>query len=233
MYTIFEYLNTLNLFSLFLLFLIENVFIAVSAIFIGFAFDGLLKQLKQLVSIKELCWGISTVLLNTVVTFSGYLLYKYQYIQIELEFSVLHVIVHFILLFVAMDFLMYVFHYIAHKFLFLNQFHELHHEYSTPTAFSLFVLHPIEVIGFGSIWLMLLYLGNFSIYAVMIYLILNVIMGMIGHLRKEFIPEYIKNNTVFKWTANTGFHVGHHQNDRYNFGFYTKIWDRLFGTLKD
>ena len=232
MYIVFDYLNSLSLFAVFLLCLIENIFIAFSAIFIGFAVDGLLKQMKQLVSIKELYWGLSTIFLNTVVTFTGYLLYKYNFIQFELGFTISDFVVDFILLFIAMDFFIYVFHYIAHKILFLNQFHELHHEYDSPTAFSLFVLHPIEVMGFGSIWLMLLYLGEFSFYAIMAYLILNVMMGMIGHLRKEFIPDFLKNNTMFKWIANTGFHVEHHQNDVHNYGFYTKVWDRIFGTLK-
>lgn len=27
------------------------------------------------------------------------------------------------------------------------------------------------------------------------------------------------------------FHGGHHELVRYNFGFYTLLWDRLFGTL--
>lgn len=28
------------------------------------------------------------------------------------------------------------------------------------------------------------------------------------------------------------FHAGHHQDAGHNFGFYTLVWDRLFGTLR-
>ena len=73
---------------------------------------------------------------------------------------------------------------------------------------------------------------DFSIYATIFYLMFNVAMGMIGHLRKEIIPERIKTHVIFQWIANTGFHVDHHQDENYNFGFYTKVWDRIFGTLK-
>ena len=27
-------------------------------------------------------------------------------------------------------------------------------------------------------------------------------------------------------------HVGHHADPRYNLGFHTTVWDRLFGTLE-
>lgn len=232
MQAFFDYLSTFNLFYLFLLFLIENVCIAAAAVLIGFAFDGLLKEMKQLIGAEELYWACSTVFFNTLVTLAGYLLFKYGYITFDLELSVIQILFDFIVLLAAMDFLMYIFHWAIHKLKFIYTYHDLHHRYSTPTAISLFVLHPVEVLGFGTLWLFLLFLIDFSIYAVILYLVFNVIMGIIGHLRKEFVPAYIKKHVVFQWLANTGFHVDHHQHEHLNFGFYTKVWDRMFGTLK-
>jgi lathosterol oxidase len=228
----FEYLDTLPIFSLLLLFFVENVFIAVAAVILGFAVDGLLPAMKQLISLKEMCWAGSTIFFNTVITLIGYLLFKYDYIVFHLEFNGLEILIDFVVLILAMDFLMYVFHWAIHKLSLVYRYHDLHHQYNTPTAISLFVLHPVEVLGFGFLWLFLLNVIHFSIYAVILYLTFNVIMGVIGHLRKEVVPAVLKNNVFFQWLANTGFHVDHHQSEDHNFGFYTKLWDRLFGTLK-
>lgn len=232
MQSFFEYLDTLPVFSLFLLFLMENTLIGVVAVVLGFAFDGLLPAMKQLISLKEMYWAGSTIFFNTVITLIGYLLFKYGYVVFHIEFDGLEILMDFVVLILAMDFLMYVFHWAIHKLSFIYRYHDLHHQYNNPTAISLFVLHPVEVLGFGFLWLFLLNVIHFSIYAVILYLTFNVIMGVIGHLRKEVVPAVLKKNAFFQWLANTGFHVDHHQSEDHNFGFYTKVWDRLFGTLK-
>ena len=232
MLTFFEYLNSLHLISLFLLFLAENLIIAVSAVVLGFAFDGLLPEMKRLITRGEVYWAFSTVFFNTLITLAGYMLFQQEYIIFHLDFDVFEILVDLAVLVLAMDLLMYVFHWAIHKISFIYRYHDLHHQYNTPTAISLFVLHPVEVLGFGSLWLFLLFVIDFSIYAVILYLIFNVLMGIIGHLRKEIVPATVKNNVLFQWLANTGFHVDHHQHEERNFGFYTKVWDRMFGTLK-
>ena len=232
MQTLFEYLHSLNLVSLFLLFLLENAVIAAAAVVLGFAVDGLLPQMKRLVTRQELYWACSTVFFNTLITLGGYLLFTSGIIVFHLDFNLLEILIDVVVLVLAMDLLMYVFHRAIHTLRFIYTYHDLHHHYNTPTAISLFVLHPIEVLGFGVLWLFLLYAIDFSIYAVILYLMFNVTMGIIGHLRTECVPAAVKNNVLLQWLANTGFHVDHHQHEEHNFGFYTKVWDRMFGTLK-
>jgi lathosterol oxidase len=232
MQAFFAYLERLDLVFLFLLFLLENAAIALAAVLLGFALDGLLPKMKRLISLKEVYWTCSTIFFNTLVTLTGYLLFKYSFIVFHLESDLLNIVIDFVVLIFAMDLLMYVFHRVIHQLSFVYRYHDLHHAYDTPTAISLFVLHPIEVLGFGSLWLLLLFTVDFSIYAVVFYLVLNVAMGIIGHLRKEIVPAAVKHHVCFQWLANTGFHVDHHQHEQRNFGFYTKVWDRLFGTLK-
>lgn len=232
MQAFFEYLNTCSLAFLFLLFLLENIIIAFVAILIGFSLDGLLFKMKQIITKEEIYWACSTVFFNTFVTLAGYKLFQHGMIIFHLEFSFWEILVDFVVLILAMDFLMYIFHLIIHKLSIVYKYHDLHHRYNAPTAISLFVLHPVEVIGFGLLWLCLLAIGGFSIYATMLYLVFNVAMGIIGHLRKEIIPAIMKEHFIFQWLANTGFHVDHHQYENYNFGFYTKLWDRIFRTLR-
>ena len=232
MQSLFEYLSSLSLFTLFLLFLVENMVLAFMAVWLGFAHDGLLREMGRIITRQEIYWACSTIFFNTLITLGGYILFKQHYIIFNIEFDLLKILIDLAVLVFAMDLLMYVFHFAIHKLQFIYRYHDLHHRYNTPTAISLFVLHPVEVLGFGMVWLFLLIVIHFSIYAVILYLIFNVAMGIIGHLRKEFVPAQIKNNVLFQWLANTGFHVDHHQHEHFNFGFYTTFWDRIFGTLK-
>jgi lathosterol oxidase len=227
-----DYLSALHPVTLFLLFLAENILIAAISILLGFMLDGLLTTFKDEITLKEIGWTCSTIFFNTLVTLAGYKLFQHGVIIFHLNFSGTELLADFLLLIVAMDFMMYVFHWAIHKLHALYRYHDLHHQYNNPTAVSLFVLHPVEVLGFGGLWLCLLTAIDFSIYAITLYLMFNVAMGIIGHLRKEFIPASLKNHTFFQWLANTGFHVDHHQYQQYNFGFYTKVWDHIFGTLK-
>jgi sterol desaturase/sphingolipid hydroxylase (fatty acid hydroxylase superfamily) len=41
----------------------------------------------------------------------------------------------------------------------------------------------------------------------------------------------VKRAPLVKYLSTSTFHAQHHQNLKYNFGFYTLVWDHLFGTL--
>ena len=66
----------------------------------------------------------------------------------------------------------------------------------------------------------------------MLYLILNVVFGTVGHLGVEPIPARWVGMPLIGQVAGASFHTQHHQDKEHNFGFYTLIWDRLFGTVR-
>ena len=125
---------------------------------------------------------------------------------------------------------MYALHRAAHLrwFYFV---HALHHRYQYPSAGSLFVLHPLETVGFGSLWIVLLLLYPFSLWAVVVYVGLNLFYGLVGHLGVELYPSWWVKNKLTGWFTTCTFHDQHHRDPGYNHGFYTTLWDRLFGTL--
>ncbi|WP_345948092.1 sterol desaturase family protein [Mucilaginibacter sp. PAMB04274] len=137
-----------------------------------------------------------------------------------------------LLLFLAMDLAMYLFHYAIHHSFAYKWVHRLHHTYQDPTPVDLYVLHPLETVGFGALWLMVLCAYAFNFYAVAIYLTLNVLFGIIGHLGIEPLPKRVQNKMPLKLLGTSSFHHNHHRDEGYNFGFYTSIWDRLFNTYK-
>lgn len=226
MNNVLDYLLHLPTFVLWFIFFAENVLITLLVLLFGKLFY---KGSYSSVSSRE--WIICglTNILNTVVTYAGYWMWKNDIITITTDLSWM-IVPDFLILFFAMDLLMFIFHYIIHKTFLFNTVHQLHHHSIDPTPIDLFILHPIEAISFGGLWLLLLTLYPFNIYAVMIYLAVNVIFGLAGHLGMEPLPEKVRNLPLLKYLGTSTFHHHHHQDIQHNFGFYTSIWDRLFGT---
>jgi len=131
-----------------------------------------------------------------------------------------------------MDLAMFIFHYFIHHSVIYKAIHKFHHHYADPIPIDLFVLHPIETIGFGSLWLIILALYGFNFYAVLIYLTANLFFGIMGHLGIEPVPASVRKMAPFKYLGTPSFHHRHHLEIDFNFGFYTNIWDRLFKTYK-
>jgi len=67
--------------------------------------------------------------------------------------------------------------------------------------------------------------------AVIIYLNINLLFGVVGHLGVEFIPRGMANNLILRFITNSTFHAFHHYDKDFDFGFYTNIWDRLFKSI--
>jgi lathosterol oxidase len=171
-----------------------------------------------------------TNILNTVVTYAGFWLWKKHLITITMGGS-WRILPDFLLLFFSMDLLMFLFHFLIHKTFLYRSIHLLHHGSIDPKPIDLFILHPVETLSFGTLWLVLLILYPFNIYSILIYLTVNLVFGLTGHLGMEPLPENIQQLPVLRWLGGSTFHHHHHKDIHYNFGFYTTIWDRLFGTL--
>jgi sterol desaturase/sphingolipid hydroxylase (fatty acid hydroxylase superfamily) len=63
------------------------------------------------------------------------------------------------------------------------------------------------------------------------YLALNVLWGTLGHSGVEPFPQSFRFIPGINLLGTSTFHAEHHEHPRFNFGFYTLIWDKLFGTL--
>lgn len=183
-----------------------------------------------LVTAAELGWAVSCVLLNALVTVAGMWLWRRGWIELR-ENEPRRVLVDFAVLFFAMDLGMYVSHRLAHIPAVFRMVHGTHHQYTSPRPLTLFVLNPLEVLGFGGLWLAVLLLYPASSAAIVLYLGFNVVFGWMGHLGVEPAPAGWAETPLARWVTTSSFHAGHHADRYHNFGFYTVIWDRLFGTL--
>ena len=163
-----------------------------------------------------------------MVMLIGVFLWKKEVVAIADHSSGLAVVLQVILLIILMDLLMYLFHRLAHIPAVYTFLHKKHHEHISTNYLSLFVLHPLEALGFGFILIIVLMFYSFSPVAVGIYLFINLVWGTLGHLNKEVFPEGTEQWLI----GTTAFHNQHHLHEDKNFGFYTSIWDRIFRTWK-
>lgn len=178
--------------------------------------------------LKDVYTVLTTVICNALILLLGAFLWKQQWLVLGHTNSIVTVAIEVVVLVLAMDLLMYFFHYIAHNPFFYHRIHQKHHEHESTNCLSLFVLHPLESLGFGLILVVLLLLYPFSIYSIAVYLFINVLWGTIGHLNREFFPSKSKNIAI----GTSEFHNQHHQHQDKNFGFYSSIWDRIFKTYR-
>ncbi|WP_343534694.1 sterol desaturase family protein [Pedobacter sp.] len=172
--------------------------------------------------------SLFTLMLNIAVMLIGVYLWKLGWITLSEGKTLWVLFIEIIAIILVMDLLMYIFHYLVHHPFIYKVLHRKHHEHVSTNYLSLFVLHPLETLGFGLMMLFVFMWYDFSIFSITIYLFVNLIWGTIGHLNREFFPKW--SEKLFLGT--TKFHNQHHLNEQRNFGFYTSIWDRLFSTYK-
>ena len=179
----------------------------------------------------ELVVAAVTVVLNSAVMLAGWLLFRQGILAVDGSASVLRWLRDALMLVLVMDLAMYALHRLAHHPLAFRWVHGIHHRYDQPRPLTLFVLHPLEVVGFGGLWIAVLCVVPSSLGGMLIYLTVNSVFGIFGHVGVEPMPDGLPRWPVLGWLGTSTFHARHHQAPRGNFGFYTGIWDVLFGTL--
>jgi lathosterol oxidase len=178
----------------------------------------------------EVVLAAACVVLNGGVAVAGWFLWRAGIIHVRLGVG-WRVPIDAVVLLVAMDLAMYVFHRLAHHRWLYGPLHSVHHRYDNPRPLNLFVLNPAEVLGFGTLWLLVLIVYPATWFGILAYLALNLIFGTLGHLGVEPFPAWWNRLPLARHLGSSTFHADHHQDGGVNYGFYSTIWDRLFRTL--
>ncbi len=232
--TVVEALRRLSVWEALGWLLLENWLIFGLALLIGKGLVGWFKarpvSLPPVPGDLEIGLAISSVILNSLVTVMGFVLWQQNIIVLRTSTG-LRDWLDIAVLFFVMDFFMYVLHRVAHLRLFYRLLHQTHHRFEEVRPLTLFALNPLETLSFGLLWLVVLCVYQASWLGISVYLALNVVFGLIGHLGVEPFPQSWVKIPVIKYLSTSTFHAQHHQEAGSNFGFYTLIWDKLFGTL--
>lgn len=216
-------------------FLISNVVIFIGSILLcwllGILFRGkrIFDRWEPILPL-ELGVAVLAAVLNAGISVVGWWLWTRGLIELKPS-TPIRSLVDCAIMILAMDLGMYGFHRLAHRPPFFQWIHRFHHRHEATNPISLFVLHPLEVLGFGGLMILFLTIYPMTLAGLIGYLSLNVLFGTLGHSGVEPFPSFIRNLPVLRLIGTSTFHAEHHEHPRYNFGFYTLLWDKLFGTL--
>jgi Delta7-sterol 5-desaturase len=136
----------------------------------------------------------------------------------------------FALYVVLFDIYFYFLHRLMHTDL-LWWIHRHHHVSESPDPLTAFSFHPVEAFitgGFVPLMLIFFNLHLASVIAVNLYGILNSVAVHSGH---EIFPRWWYRGRISRFYISPMYHDRHHSLYHYNFGAFTNIWDRLFGTM--
>lgn len=173
---------------------------------------------------REYVLSFVIVLINIAVGVPGWFFWKAHAIDLR-DSGPAFVALDLLLLLIYFDFAMYALHRLMHQGPLYRFIHSKHHDHVDVNGISLYVMNPAESLGFGALLIVFLMLHPTNLYALLGFLTLNWAYGTMGH---SGIPI---RSALLRWlVGDTEFHHRHHARLRGNFGFYTPLWDRLFGT---
>ncbi len=198
-----------------------NILMYLLTILISYLWSKINQHKTLKLTKKDVYNSILVLIINILVAIPGYLLFKNGNLNFTTE---VHFIRDFILLFIVFDFTMYGLHLASHHVWPFKKFHVKHHTHQYFNAISLYVMEPIESVLFGLLLTVSAWLFTLNLYSFLVFIFLNWLLGVIGHLN----TNSTKQPLLF---GNHIFHKTHHQHPNSNYGFYTLIWDKLFGTI--
>lgn len=162
-----------------------------------------------------------------------------------MQVSVLSVVLYTLAFALAMDFAVFITHYLQHKIPLLWQFHQVHHSAEVLTPMTIYRMHPVDLFFTGIVGALLVGLA----YAGFTYLTqatpsayevmgLNVIVFVFYFLGYNLRHSHIWLNYP-SWLSHIlispAQHHIHHSVERKhwdkNMGLIFSFWDKLFGTL--
>lgn len=124
------------------------------------------------------------------------------------------------------------YYYAAHRLLHTKRFvrfHRWHHQSRAPTVWSTDSQSPAETLLIQSwmVWAALLLPVGPA--ALLLHRLYDHVNGQFGHCGYEFFAD--RTTRAPSPMVCTTYHDQHHEFYNWNFGNFTSVWDRMFGTL--
>lgn len=182
----------------------------------------------------ELLWsalnvGITSFVLQVVASW----LVSQGWLTTNPEPAAWHIIAfEFTLYFFIFDLYFYLVHRSLHSEPLYRWVHKIHHRSLSPNPLSYASMTPLEGIAEGMI--IPIFMTVFTVHDASTLFIFPfaALMGLYVHSGFEFAPRWWYRSALTKWIITPMYHDQHHQYFTCNYGAYTSIWDRAFGTLR-
>lgn len=111
--------------------------------------------------------------------------------------------------------------------------HLTHHKSNNPSPWTAYAFHPIEALVEAGIVTVAAFLLPMHRSAIIIYMLFQIGYNVYGHLGYEIYPQNFHKHWLGRWVNTSVAHNMHHKFSVKNYGLWTLIWDRWFGTLHE
>jgi Delta7-sterol 5-desaturase len=123
-------------------------------------------------------------------------------------------------------------HRLMHQPRLFKYIHKVHHLSTNPSPWTAYAFHPLEAIIEAGIIPVIAFTLPVNISAFALFLLFQFFYNVYGHLGYELFPSRFNKTWIGRWVNTGTAHNQHHQFFHGNYGLYTLIWDRMFGTLR-
>ncbi len=183
---------------------------------------------------RDLMYSLITVAIFTVIahlsfrTFKDFNLLFYDWEAKPMWYWVLTVIP----IFVIHDFYFYWAHRAMHHPSLFKSVHKTHHLSTNPSPWTAYAFHPIEAVIETLIIPILVFTVPTHPLVIVLFMIFQIIYNVYGHLGYELFPRGFHKTKIGKYINTSVAHNQHHKKFHGNYGLYTLVWDRMFGTIR-
>ncbi len=148
------------------------------------------------------------------------------------DYGVPYLFLSFVLMYLMHDAYFYWAHRLMHHPKLFKYFHLVHHKSTNPSPWAAYAFHPLEAVVEGGVFALIAFVLPVHMYMFGFFFLFQIIYNVYGHLGFELYPKNFNQHWLGKWLNTSVAHNQHHEHFMGNYGLYTLIWDRMFGTLR-
>lgn len=183
----------------------------------------------------EILWSISSIAIYAITTLGLIVAWRMGafpklYLN-PFQKGIGYLLVSLVLVILIQDVYFYAVHRLLHTRK-LIRFHGIHHRSKVPTPFVMYTFHPVEaMLHFVRLPIMLMLFPVCPLVLLVAEGFISNVINVYSHTNHE--PRFLRHiKKLHGWTSATStYHDLHHAKIRGNYGFYFKVWDRLFNTM--
>jgi sterol desaturase/sphingolipid hydroxylase (fatty acid hydroxylase superfamily) len=183
---------------------------------------------------RDILYSLITILIFATVAALVFVVFRpfTNFFQPLEKYGRFYYFLTFPLMLLIHDAYFYWIHRLMHQPKFFRIIHRVHHQSTNPSPWTAYAFHPFEAFLEAGIIPLIAFTLPVHPSALGIFLLFQFFYNVYGHLGYELYPKGFQKTWIGRW-VNTGVaHNQHHQFFHGNYGLYTLIWDRLFGTLR-
>jgi sterol desaturase/sphingolipid hydroxylase (fatty acid hydroxylase superfamily) len=129
------------------------------------------------------------------------------------------------------DLYFYLMHRAVHSKKLYPIIHKVHHLSHNPSPLAAFAFHPLEALTEFLIFPIIAFTIPHTLSALAVWMLIMSLFNAYGHLGFELYPHSFNTHPIGRWINTSVSHNMHHKFATQNYGLYTLVWDRIFGTL--